>query len=90
MECARNKVTHSMTGVSRVKNPAKGLSDIVTVIDYPRDTNQVDNLLFSPVLDLEIRSYNMSGTISKMTSIDNVDAGFVVFIDQSRTSWCVS
>ena len=81
MECARNKVTHSTTGVTRVKNPAKGLSEIITVIDYPRDMNQLDNILFSPVLDLGIRSFNMLCTISRMTSIDNIDAGFVVFID---------
>ena len=72
-------MTHSTTGVSRVKNPAKGLSEVVGIIDYPRDTNQLNNLLFSPVLDLEIRSFNMLGTISRMTGIDNIDAGFVVF-----------
>ena len=70
----------------RVKYPAKGLSEIVTVIDDPRDMDQFDNILFFPVLDLEIRSFNMSCTISRMTSIDNVGAGDVVFIDQSRTS----
>ena len=87
MACSRNKVTHSTTGVSIVKNPVKGLSEIVTVIDYPRDMNQLDNLLLSPVLDLEIRSINMLGTISRMIGIDNVDADFVILIDQSRTSW---
>ena len=86
MECARNKVTHSTTDVSRVKNPVKGLSEVVGIIYYPRNMNQLDNLLFSPVLDLEIKSFNMSGTISRMTGIDNIDAGFVVFVDQSRTS----
>ena len=64
-----------------MKNPAKRFNEIVIVIDYPRDMNQLDNILFSPVLDLEIRSFNMLGTISRMTSIDNVNAGFVVFID---------
>ena len=82
MECGRNKVTHSTRGVARVKNPAKGFSKIVTVIGYPRDMNQLDNLLFSPVLELEIRSFNMTGTISRMPGVDNIEVGFVVFIDQ--------
>ena len=86
MECARNKVTHSTSGVSIVKNLAKGLNEVVRIIYYPRNMNQLDNLLYYPVLDLEIRSFNMSGTISRMTGIDNIDTGFVVFIDQSRTS----
>ena len=86
MECARNKLTHSRLGVSRVKNPAEGLSEVVGNIYYPRNMNQLDNLLFSPVLDLEIQNFNMLGTISRMTGIDNIDKGFVVFINQSRTS----
>ena len=86
MECTRNKVTHSTTGVLRVKNQAMGLSEFVNVIYYPRNMNQLDNLLFSSVLDSEIRSFNMSGTISRMTGIGNIYAGFVVFIDQSRTN----
>ena len=86
MKCAKNKVTYSTMGVLRVKNPAKELNEIVTVIDYPRDMNQVDNLMFSLVLDLDIRSFNMLSMICRMTGIDNVDAGFIVFIDQSRTS----
>ena len=81
MECARNKVTHSTMGVLRVKNPAKGLSEVISIEDYPRDMNQLDNLLFSPVLDLEIGSFNMASAISRMTCIDNINAGFVVFID---------
>ena len=86
MECTKNKVTHSTTGVSGVKNPAEGLSEVVGSIGYPRNMDQLDNLLFSPVLDLEIGSFNMASAISRMTCIDNIDAGFVVFIDQSKTS----
>ena len=86
MEYPRNKVTHSTTGVSRVKNPAKELSEVVRIIDYPRDMNQLDNFLLSQVLDLEIRSFNMPGTISRTMGIDKIDADFVVFVDQSKTT----
>ena len=53
MECARNKVSHSTTRVSKMKNPVKGLSKVAAVIDYPRDMNHLDDFLFFPILDLE-------------------------------------
>ena len=77
----RIKMSHCTACVSRMKNPSKGLSKIVTTIYDPRDMNHLNNFLFFPVLDLEIRSFNMASTVSRLSSIDDVDAGFVVFLD---------
>ena len=81
MACSRNKVIHSTLSVLRVKNPTERFSKVVTIINNPRGMNQLDDLLFSPVLDLEIGSFNMASAISRMTCIDNIDADFVVFVD---------
>ena len=50
---------HSTPGLMKVKNPAKGLSKIFTVIDDLREMDRFDNILFSPGLGLEIRCFNM-------------------------------
>ena len=81
MACSRNKVTHCTACMPRVKDPAKWFSKIVRIIHYPRDMNHLNNLLFFPVLNLEIRRFNMASAVSRLSSVDNVDASFVVFID---------
>ena len=71
MACSRNKVTHSTSSVLRVKNPAERFSKVVTIIHDPRDMNQLDNLLFSSVLDFEILTHLPSIiTTSVMNFID--------------------
>ena len=82
----RNKVSHSTTGMARVKKLTKQLSKIVGVINYHRDMNHLDNFLFFPILDLEIRSFNIACTVNRMMNIDNVDVGFIIFKNYSRTS----
>ena len=90
MTCSRNKVTHSATSVARVKDPPKRFRKIITIIYNTRNVNQLDNILFSPVLDSKVRCFDMSSAFRRVTCIDNIDAGFVVFIDESRTSrWLV-
>ena len=86
MECARNKVYHSTMGLLRVNNSSNTLSEIVVIINYHSDMNQLHNFLFFSILDLKTRSFNVSCTISKMTGIDNVDTCFVVLTDSSRSS----
>ena len=49
-------------------------SKFVTVIDYPRDMNHLNNFLFLPILDLEIRSFNMLCAVGRMMSIDKIYA----------------
>ena len=79
-------MSHSTSSMVRMKNPTQGLSKIITIVDDPRDMNHLDNILLFPILDLEIGSFNMACTVGRMTSIDNVDTGFIVFINYCSTS----
>ena len=81
MTCSRNKVTHCTACMPRVKDPAQRFGKVVRIIHDSRDMNHLNNLFFFPVLNLEIRSVNMASTVSRLSSIDNVDVGFIVFID---------
>ena len=48
--------------------------------------NRLDNFLFFLILDFEMKNFNISGTVSRMISIDKVDTCFIAFTDYSMTS----
>ena len=75
-----------VSSITRVKNPTKRRSEIVRIIDDCTDMNHLDNIFLFLILNLKIGSFNMLCTVGWMMSIDNVDTGFIVFINYRRTN----
>ena len=51
--------------------------------------NENDVFALFPILNAKKWTINMTGTVGRMTSIDDLDTRLVVFIDDCRSLWWV-
>ena len=57
-------MTHDKAGVTGVKNPAEGLSEVVSGIDYARNVTHDDIAQGTPLLEAEVSNFDVAGAVS--------------------------
>ena len=74
-------MSHDITRMPRVKDPAKRLSQVIRWIDDSRDVFHNNITAGFPILDCKEPDINMTRPFSRFIGIDNINCRLVIFID---------
>ena len=67
-----------------MENPAEGLSEVVSGIDYARNVTHDDIAEGTPLLKAKVSSFDVvAGVISRAIMVDNLGGRVIVFIEES-------
>ena len=72
IQCVLLAMSHDTASVSRMQNPSKGLGEIITGVNNPRNEGQSCITSFFPVLHSEVLNIDMAGSFGGDKSIHHV------------------
>jgi hypothetical protein len=67
-----------------VKDPTKGLGEVICGVDNARDMAKFDVTLATPILDSEILDVNVPRTFGRLHRIDHPNGGYIVLEENGR------
>jgi len=76
-------VTHDASRMVSMENPKQGLREVIRRIDDSWDVAHDNVASLLPILNGKVLDINVTGTLSKNTSINHLDSRHVVFVDRS-------